>query len=226
MHRSDGRPTEPPSPWRHSPGPASSGARSRQWRPPVQCADARSTPSVRLCNGLGPASPSKARRNIHHVARTPNVRTSELLIALCRAATARRGPNSGFIPQEPAQADALTRQIRHDRSSEDMPSSSMGQWANDEVGADPADCTDATRSRRARRRIGGEHDAPSTWRRALPAPGRIEIRGFGSFSLRFRRARVGRNPRTGTPVSLPARYAPYFKPGKHLRQRLNRAHDS
>ena len=60
----------------------------------------------------------------------------------------------------------------------------------------------------------------------LAAGGRIEIRGFGSFSLRFRRARVGRNPRTGTPVSLPARYAPCFKPGKQLRERLNRAPDS
>ena len=55
---------------------------------------------------------------------------------------------------------------------------------------------------------------------------RIEIRGFGSFSVRFRRARVGRNPRTGTPVSLPARYAPNFKPGKRLRERLNRARQS
>ena len=51
--------------------------------------------------------------------------------------------------------------------------------------------------------------------------GRIEIRGFGSFSLRFRRARVGRNPRTGAAVSLPARYAPYFKPGKRLRERVD-----
>lgn len=56
--------------------------------------------------------------------------------------------------------------------------------------------------------------------------GRIEIRGFGSFSLRFRRARVGRNPRTGTAVSLPARYAPWFKPAKHLRERLNRVQES
>ena len=53
--------------------------------------------------------------------------------------------------------------------------------------------------------------------------GRIEIRGFGSFSLRLRRARIGRNPRTGAPVSVPARYVPYFKPGKNLRERLNRA---
>ena len=60
----------------------------------------------------------------------------------------------------------------------------------------------------------------------LARGGRIEIRGFGSFSVRFRRARVGRNPKTGTPVSLPARYAPYFKPGKGLRDRLNRAHES
>ena len=45
---------------------------------------------------------------------------------------------------------------------------------------------------------------------------------FGSFSLRLRPARVARNPRTGTPVSLPARYAPNFKPGKPLRERVNR----
>ena len=51
--------------------------------------------------------------------------------------------------------------------------------------------------------------------------GRIEIRGFGSFSLRFRRARVGRNPRTGAAVSLPARYAAYFKPGMRLRERVD-----
>ena len=60
----------------------------------------------------------------------------------------------------------------------------------------------------------------------LAGGGRIEIRGFGSFSVRFRRARVGRNPRTGTPVSLPARYAPNFKPGKRMRERLNRARQS
>ena len=60
----------------------------------------------------------------------------------------------------------------------------------------------------------------------LSGGGRIEIRGFGSFSVRFRRARLGRNPRTGVPVSLPARYAPYFKPGKDLRERLNRADES
>ena len=55
----------------------------------------------------------------------------------------------------------------------------------------------------------------------LAGGGRIEIRGFGSFSVLFRPARVGRNPRTGMPVSLPARHAPFFKPGKKLRERVN-----
>ena len=57
---------------------------------------------------------------------------------------------------------------------------------------------------------------------SLAGGGRIEIRGFGSVTLRFRRARVGRNPRTGTAASLPARYAAYFKPGMKLRERVNR----
>ena len=52
--------------------------------------------------------------------------------------------------------------------------------------------------------------------------GRIEIRGFASFSLRFRPARVARNPRTGSAVALPARHAAYFKPGSKLRERINR----
>ena len=52
--------------------------------------------------------------------------------------------------------------------------------------------------------------------------GRIEIRGFASFSLRFRPARIGRNPSTGAPVSLPAKSVPHFKPGKSLRERVNR----
>ena len=56
----------------------------------------------------------------------------------------------------------------------------------------------------------------------LASGGRIEIRGFGSFSVRFRPARVARNPRTGTPVSLPGRHTPYFKPGMKLRERVNR----
>ena len=56
----------------------------------------------------------------------------------------------------------------------------------------------------------------------LAGGGRIEIRGFGSFSLRLRRARIGRNPRTATPVSLPARHAAHFRPGMKLRKRVNR----
>ena len=55
----------------------------------------------------------------------------------------------------------------------------------------------------------------------LAGGGRIEIRGFGSFSLHFRSGRVGRNPKTGAPVSLPAKHVPHFKPGKKLRERVN-----
>ena len=55
----------------------------------------------------------------------------------------------------------------------------------------------------------------------LAGGGRIEIRGFGSFSLHYRSGRVGRNPKTGAPVSLPAKYVPHFKPGKKLRERVN-----
>ncbi len=50
---------------------------------------------------------------------------------------------------------------------------------------------------------------------------RIEIRGFGSFSLHFRPPRVGRNPKTGDAVSLPGKHVPHFKPGKELRERVN-----
>ena len=52
---------------------------------------------------------------------------------------------------------------------------------------------------------------------------RIEIRGFGSFSLHFRPPRMGRNPKTGDAVSLPGKYVTYFKPGKELRQRVNQS---
>ncbi len=57
--------------------------------------------------------------------------------------------------------------------------------------------------------------------RALAEGERIEIRGFGSFSLHFRAARLGRNPKTGEKVDLPGKYVPYFKPGKALRERVN-----
>ncbi len=55
----------------------------------------------------------------------------------------------------------------------------------------------------------------------LSEGGRIEIRGFGSFSLHYRGPRMGRNPKTGTPVMLSGKYAPHFKPGKELRDRVN-----
>ncbi|MBT3360527.1 MAG: integration host factor subunit beta [Rhodospirillales bacterium] len=50
---------------------------------------------------------------------------------------------------------------------------------------------------------------------------RVELRGFGAFSVKERGSRVGRNPRTGDSVSVPAKYIPYFKTGKQLRQILN-----
>jgi len=50
---------------------------------------------------------------------------------------------------------------------------------------------------------------------------RIEIRGFGSFSLHFRAPREGRNPKTGETVKLDGKYVPHFKPGKELRERVN-----
>ena len=56
---------------------------------------------------------------------------------------------------------------------------------------------------------------------ALAVGERIEIRGFGSFSLHFRPPRAGRNPKTGDSVALPGKYVPHFKPGKELRERVN-----
>ncbi len=56
---------------------------------------------------------------------------------------------------------------------------------------------------------------------ALSSGERIEIRGFGSFSLHHRPPRIGRNPKTGEPVALPGKHVPHFKPGKQLRQRVN-----
>jgi len=56
---------------------------------------------------------------------------------------------------------------------------------------------------------------------ALSQKDRIEIRGFGSFSLHFRPPRVGRNPKTGESVPLEGKYVPHFKPGKELRERVN-----
>ena len=50
---------------------------------------------------------------------------------------------------------------------------------------------------------------------------RIEVRGFGSFSLHYRAPRIGRNPKTGESVGLAGKYVPHFKPGKELRDRVN-----
>jgi integration host factor subunit beta len=50
---------------------------------------------------------------------------------------------------------------------------------------------------------------------------KIELRGFGSFRVRERGARRGRNPKTGDPVDIPAKRVPYFKPGKELKELIN-----
>lgn len=55
----------------------------------------------------------------------------------------------------------------------------------------------------------------------LAAGERIEIRGFGSFSLHYREPRQGRNPKTGETVELSGKYVPHFKPGKEMRERVN-----
>ena len=55
---------------------------------------------------------------------------------------------------------------------------------------------------------------------ALAQGSRIEIRGFGSFALNFRPPRVGRNPKSGDRVHVPAKYVPHFKAGKELRERV------
>ena len=59
---------------------------------------------------------------------------------------------------------------------------------------------------------------------ALQRGDRVELRGFGAFSVRSRAARVGRNPRTGDEVSVPTKVVPHFKTGKDLRDRLNANH--
>lgn len=56
---------------------------------------------------------------------------------------------------------------------------------------------------------------------SLAAGERIEIRGFGSFSVHYRKPRLGRNPKTGEPVQLPGKHVPHFKPGKELRDKVN-----
>ena len=56
---------------------------------------------------------------------------------------------------------------------------------------------------------------------SLATGDRIEIRGFGSFSLHYRPPRTGRNPKTGDAVALAGKHVPHFKPGKELRERVN-----
>jgi integration host factor, beta subunit len=57
--------------------------------------------------------------------------------------------------------------------------------------------------------------------RALSSGERIEIRGFGSFSLHYRQPRIGRNPKNGESVALSGKFVPHFKPGKELRSRVD-----
>ena len=56
---------------------------------------------------------------------------------------------------------------------------------------------------------------------ALESGDRVELRGFGAFSVKKRDSRVGRNPRTGAAVQVESKYVPFFKTGKQLRDRLN-----
>jgi integration host factor subunit beta len=61
---------------------------------------------------------------------------------------------------------------------------------------------------------------------SLASGERIEIRGFGSFSLHYRPPRIGRNPKTGDAVALAGKHVPHFKPGKELRDRVDRAYQA
>ena len=60
---------------------------------------------------------------------------------------------------------------------------------------------------------------------SLRAGQKIELRGFGSFRLRSRKSRTGRNPKTGEKVEVPSKKIPYFKPGKELKELINKALD-
>jgi integration host factor subunit beta len=61
---------------------------------------------------------------------------------------------------------------------------------------------------------------------SLATGDRTEVRGFGSFSVHYRKPRIGRNPKTGDSVSLPDKNAAHFKPGKVLRNKINNSHDT
>lgn len=60
---------------------------------------------------------------------------------------------------------------------------------------------------------------------SLANGGRVEIRGFGSFSLAYRQPRIGRNPRTGEKVPVGAKYVPYFKAGREMKKRVDAGQD-
>jgi integration host factor subunit beta len=62
--------------------------------------------------------------------------------------------------------------------------------------------------------------------RSLSSGERIEIRGFGSFSLHYRPSRMGRNPKTGDAVALAPKFVPHFKPGRELKERVDASKDS
>jgi len=72
--------------------------------------------------------------------------------------------------------------------------------------------------RDAERIVGAFFDEIAT---ALARRERVELRGFGAFSTKHRKARQGRNPRTGASVQVPEKFVPFFKAGKGLRERLN-----
>ena len=62
--------------------------------------------------------------------------------------------------------------------------------------------------------------------KALGRGDRVELRGFGAFTVKHRAARQGRNPRTGKSVSVEEKFVPFFKTGKELRERLNRTKEN
>lgn len=61
---------------------------------------------------------------------------------------------------------------------------------------------------------------------AMASGRRVEVRGFGSFSLHYHRPRTGRNPKTGEPVELEGKHVPHFKPGKEMRERVNSSRET
>jgi len=98
-----------------------------------------------------------------------------------------------------------------------------GQWErpnDDQVGIGPETRGTEPASLSARHREDrGDHLGEIA--KALSSGDRVELRGFGAFSVKSRPARTGRNPRTGETVTVGAKHVPFFKTGKELRERLN-----